>query len=166
MRAQGVQQSALVKSRWIDALGKVAQGLQRLRGLRLEFDDRTSGFFGIAFGQGRGQPELDGEGYQVLLRAVMDVAFEAPPLGILRCDNALAGFAERARLTRDFLEAGLQLRRQANVAEHLPSLGGKIRQQALLHRGKRLTSPLLQRQNTKQLALVSDLDNPVSYLSA
>src|SRR5213078_3529488 len=37
MRAQGVQQSALVKSRWIDALGKVAQGLQRLRGLRLEF---------------------------------------------------------------------------------------------------------------------------------
>ena len=66
----------------------------------------------------------------------------------------------------DLALADLQLRRQANVAEHLTSLGGEIREQALLHRGKRLTSPLLQRQDTKHLALVSDLDNPVSYLSA
>ena len=164
MCAQGVQQAALVESRWIDALGKVTEGLQRLRGLRLQFDDETSGFFGIAFCQGCGQPELDRECHQVLLRAVMDVAFQAPPLGILRGDDALSGFAERAGLTRDLLEAGLQLRRQSNVAEHLASLGGEIREQARLDRGKRLTSALLKCQYTKHLALVPDLDDPISHV--
>ena len=78
----------------------------------------------------------------MLLCTVMDVALEASPLRVLGRDDALSRGAQLDRLGGDLAKAGLQLRGQPHVAEHLPGLGGQVSDERLFDRGERLPRTL------------------------
>ena len=94
-----------------------------------------------------GEPELDGQGDQVLLGAVVDVAFQPPPRLVLRGDQPLPGRP--------------QVLDQAGVRQHQAGLGGHVGDQLLPGRAQRLILGHLDRDRAQQLALVHDGDAQV-----
>ena len=97
----------------------------------------------------------------MLLRAVVDVALEAAPLGILRGDDALPRCAQIGCLRRDLLQARLQVGGEPDVSQDLSGLSGEVSKQFLLNRGDRLARTFLDGQRPQFLTLVSDGRCPV-----
>ena len=72
---------------WVDAAREIANVLQRIGHVGLQLGEEGAGLLGIAGRELLGQPQLDRQGDQLLLRAVVEVALElAGPL-VLRGDD-------------------------------------------------------------------------------
>src|SRR5207245_9214133 len=79
------------EQRWIDAAGELPQIVDRLIRVVPElFEDGT----GLAVRRGQGETNFHLEGDQVLLRAVVQVAFDPSPLLVLGRHQPLARSAE------------------------------------------------------------------------
>src|ERR1019366_7596247 len=102
----------------VDAPGQVAQRVQGLIGVTLELGEGGLGLVGVPGQENLDQAELDLEGDQVLLGAVVQVAFQAAAFLVLGGDQALAGEPQ-------LLEAGLEVGGQADVLEHQAGLVGE-----------------------------------------
>ena len=93
-RSAGTMPSS-ASSRGVDAARQLGQGLDRLsRPPRTAPRAPWRRARASSSGDGLGQPEVHGERHQVLLRAVMDVALEPAPLGVLGLDEPFAGQAQ------------------------------------------------------------------------
>jgi len=85
--ADGGGQALVGEQRRVDAAGQVAQGLQRAAGLGLELGDQGPFPVLVLAGQRLRLGQRAGDGEQLLLGAVVDVALDPPPLLILRGDD-------------------------------------------------------------------------------
>ena len=91
---QGSSKSLVGQKRWVDAPRKIAKILERGRCFALYVGHQLVGPSGVALDQRVGEPKLHSECDQLLLRSVVDVAFELAPLLILGCNQSLARSAE------------------------------------------------------------------------
>ena len=85
--------AAVHQRRWIDASGQVAQRHERVSCLPLNFRQELRSRDQVAVHQFLQDPQVDRQGDQMLLRTVMQVALDAPTLGVLGSHDALAGGA-------------------------------------------------------------------------
>ena len=84
---------------------------------------------------------------EVLLRSVVQIAFEASPLHVLGADQALAGSAQVVKSLE-------QLGGEADILEDEPRLEGQVVEELLLDRRDRFAAALADRQCTEEIALV------------
>ena len=104
---------------------------------------------GIAIDEPFGQAELHRERDELLLRAVVEVAFQLPSLLVLGVDQPLARCAE-------LLDVVHQLLGERHVAHHQTRLSGQVADQLLLGRRDRVPGSFHDRQGAQELALVPD----------
>ena len=114
-------QAQVGQQRRVDPAGEVAQVFQRAGGVCFEVAEDRPGLGRIRGDGGLGQLELDGQGDQVLLGAVVDVAFQPPPGLVLGGDQPLPG--------------GAQVLDQPGVGQRQPGLGGDVGDQLLARLG-------------------------------
>ena len=81
-RRQGLGQPARHQQRWEDPVGERTQLLDRVLEVALDLVDHGDGIRGVVLDRIAGQPQLHGQGDQVLLGAVVEVALELAPLGV------------------------------------------------------------------------------------
>ena len=84
-------QAEVGQQRRVDPAGEVTQVFQRTGGVCFELAEDRPGLGRIRSDGSLGQPEFDGQGDQVLLGPVVDVAFQPPPRLVLRGDQPLPG---------------------------------------------------------------------------
>ena len=140
------------EQRRVDPAG---QGAQVIEG-RAEPGPQLAGKlpdFGGIFGGVVEQGELDGERDQLLLGAVVQVALDLLPLGVL-------GLHQPPPRRPQIIDAGLQLGGQGDVAQHQPGLGGQVGQQLVFGGRHRLARRLLHGDRAEQLIPVADRDRP------
>ena len=106
-------QAALGEDAGVDALGELAQLAQRVGERRARLVEQRTGGGRVAVEPRVGEPERHRDRHQPLLRAVVQVALDPPPLGLRGLDDPRA---RRAQL----LEPGAQLGLQALVLEREP----------------------------------------------
>jgi len=83
--------NAAVHQRWrINASCQVPQGYERVSGLPLNFGQELPRHGYVTVHQLLEDPQVDRQGDQMLLRAVMQVALDAPTLCVLGSHNPLA----------------------------------------------------------------------------
>ncbi len=104
----------------VDAPGQIPQGVQGIVGVGLQLGEHGPEALGVAIEHPFGQPELHRQGHQLLLGAVVDVALQPTPSGVLGRHDAPAGV--------------LELFDQPDVAEHQPGLQREVPQELLLRR--------------------------------
>jgi len=143
----------LVGEQWrIDTARQVAERFQRLVGIGLQLDQRRLCLHRVAVEEHLSQTELHLERDQVLLRAVVEVAFEAAALLVLSADQPLPGGAQ-------LVETHLQIGGEADVLEDEAGLMGEIIEELLLHRGELLTGALDDAERPQKLRLLTDGDH-------
>ncbi len=138
-RGEGGREARLAEDRREDAVGQLAQLLQRGRGL---LPGRVQQPHERRVAAGASEPQVVGEREQLLLRAVVEVALQPAPLRVARRDDAGARGAQLADL-------GEQLGAQRLVLHGEPGGGSERRLELLLvqeravvqHQGERAPAP-------------------------
>ena len=82
--AKGGRQPLLGEQRRVDAVGQAPQFIRCLPDIGAEFREEVPGLASVAFGELGGQAQLDGQGGEPLLGAVMKVALDPAALGVGR----------------------------------------------------------------------------------
>ena len=82
--------------------------------------------------QGLRQPKIDQQRDQFLLRTVVNVAFQALPLGVLPGDQVAAGRAQLGAASLQLGEFLLEFGAQAGHPQNQGGLGGQAGEEALL----------------------------------
>ena len=147
LRFQRGGQALVREERRVDPAREVTEIVERARGVGLDLPRHLACLHRVPLRQLFQQTELHGERHQLLLRAVVDVALQAPPLFVLRADQPLPGRPE--------------LLDQSDVPEHQARLGGEVAHEPLLRRVDRVVRRHRDRQRAEELALVADLDGRV-----
>ena len=111
--AKGSDQAAVGQQRRVDPAGQVADVLESLGDLLLDLAEHLRRPFGVLLEQPSREAGLYGQGDQLLLRAVVDIALEPAPFGVLGSDDALPGGLE-------LVEPLQQLLGQPDVAQDQP----------------------------------------------
>ena len=124
LRLHGGREALVGKERRVDPAREVPQGLERVAQPALEIAKQLQLLLRLPADEGGREPRLDGEGDELLLRAVVQVALQAPSLLVLSRDQPLA------RRTEILDEPG--------VPKNQSGLRGEIGHQLLLDRGERL----------------------------
>ena len=144
----------LVREQWrVNPPGQVTQCLQRFVGIALELLQRRRRPCRVAPEKHLSQPQLHLQCNEVLLRTVVEVAFQAPAFQVLRLHQPLP---RRAQL----LKPGEQISAETDVLEHQTCLVGEVVHQLLLDRCQCLASALGDAQCTEQLTLMAHLHCP------
>jgi hypothetical protein len=121
VRLQRAGQPSIREQRREDASGEIAQLRERVIRQVADIHQRTCRAIWIAPQSLGRQTRCDGNRYQMLLRAVVNVALDATSLGILGGHDALT---RRPQL----LGLRLERQREANVAERRTRLRGQVSQ--------------------------------------
>jgi hypothetical protein len=114
----GCLEPMVCKQRRVDAAREVAEILECVLDPLLHLAEQLALSGGICSREALRHARLDGERHQLLLRAVVQVAFEAPTLLVLGGDESLARRA--------------QVPEQARVREEEGGLTGQVRHKRLL----------------------------------
>jgi hypothetical protein len=138
--AQRGGQAQVGQQRRVDAAGQVAQVFQRSGGVCFELAEDRPGLGRICGDGGLGQLEFDGQGDQVLLGAVVDIAFQPAPRLVLRGDQPLP--------------RGPQVLDQPGVGQCQPGLGSHVGDQLFAGWAERLVFGHDDRDRAQQFALV------------
>ena len=93
----------------------------------------------------------------MLLGPVVDVALQAPPLGVVGVDDASARRLEVVGQRRQVVGTPRQLGAQPSTAKDQARLGREAGEQALLDRRQRLVAVLLQAQDAEPRAVERDV---------
>src|SRR5215813_5669548 len=88
---QGGGQAVGGQHGWVDAAGQAADLADRVAELVSQITQQDSGAAGVGAGGAAGQPQGDRGGDQVLLGAVVQVAFDAPAFGVGGGGQPVAG---------------------------------------------------------------------------
>lgn len=88
----------------------------------------------------------------MLLSAIMDVALEPFPLGVLRVDESLPRPSQLRRESGQLREPMNQLGPQPRATQYQPGLVGQPREESFLDRRQRYVLVFLDDQNTQQLS--------------
>ena len=83
-RGQGRHQPLVGEQRRVDAVRQAPQFIRRLPDIGAEFREEVPRLACVAFGESGGQAQLDGQGSEPLLGAVMKVTLDPAPLGVGR----------------------------------------------------------------------------------
>ena len=102
--AQRLGQAAVHEQRRVDAVREVAQLLHRFLEIEADLVEHRLGLLGIGVGDLAGEAHADRERHEVLLRAVVQVAFDAAALGVGGLDDAGAGRAQLVGLAAHRVE--------------------------------------------------------------
>ena len=108
----------------------------------------------VAFDERVGQPELHGQGHELLLRAVVDVAFEPATFIVLRRHQSLLGRLQ-------IVDPRAELLGEPHVAEHQPGLCREVGDQSLLRRIHGVVRGHRHREGPEELTLVPHLDRQI-----
>ena len=103
-----------------------------------------------------GEPQVQREGNEVLLGAVVDVALQPAAFGVLGLDHPSAGAFQLAGTRPQLPVPVLELRPQPDQSQHETGLRGQPDEQALLHAGQGDARPLLQPELGQHLVAVPD----------
>ena len=79
-----------------------------------------------------GQTEVDGQGHQMLLRTVVEIALDPPPFGVAARHDPRPGLAEGVRLLAQLVERGLERRVELRIVERQPDLAGQVGEHAVV----------------------------------
>ena len=153
LRLQRHHKPLVREQRRVDPPRQVTQCLQRFVGIALELIQRRCRLHRVEPEEHLSQPQLHLQCNQVLLRTVMEVAFQAPAFQILRLHQTLPRGAQ-------LLKSREQVGAETDVLEHQPRLMGEIVHQLLLDRCQCLASALGDAQRTEQLTLMAHLHCP------
>ena len=156
--AQRLGQAAVDQQRRVDAVGEVAQLLDRRPG-RARPAARASPCraAGVVGDDVLGQAQVHGQRHQVLLGAVVQVALDPAALGVAGRDDAGPRFAQLVGLLAQLIQGGLQGGVELHVVEGEADLAGQLGQHAvvLLGEGVRL-GRAFHHDQAEQLAAVAD----------
>ncbi len=86
--AERLGEPAVHEQRRVDAVREVAQLLHRVLEVGADLLEHRLGLLGVGVGELAGEPHAHRERDEVLLRAVVQVALDAAPLGVGRLDDA------------------------------------------------------------------------------
>ena len=128
--------------------------MQRLVRIVLELGQGVLELDRILVDEPLSEAQPDFERHQLLLRPIMNVAFESAARLVLGAHQPLARGAQ-------VLEAGQQVRRQPRIAKHQAGLGGEVGDQLGVGRRERLIA-LADGERTQHLALVAHRDRQVN----
>src|SRR3954452_22894367 len=145
----GGREPLVREERRIDPASEVAEILEGLRRLGLELRQHGIGLLRFASDERLREPELDRERDELLLRAVVDVALEAPALRVLRGDEPLL-----RRL--QILESRAEVLRQPDVAENEPCLSREVGDELALRVVERIVRGHRDREGTEELSALFD----------
>ena len=164
--ADGGFEAFLGEDGGVDAAGHLAQRGQRLGQLMagvvdLGGDVVVTGRRGV-LGDGL---QAEGEGDQLLLGAVVEVALDAPAGLVLGGDDSFPGSLQFRRLQRDLLQSVLQLDAETDVVDDEAGLGDEIVEQSILGRGQRLAGRFGERDRPPQRSLVHDAPDVGSFVA-
>src|ERR1700680_4446659 len=133
LRAQRLCQTFVGKQGRVDAAGEIAKGVERFVGIAFELAENCRSLGGISDGKHLDDAQLDLEGDQVLLGAVVEVAFKPASLAVRGADQALSRGAK-------LVDPSLQCRREPDVLQDQAGLVGEVVHQLDLDRCERLTT--------------------------
>ena len=143
LRLQGGGEASVREQRWVDPPRQIAKVFEcRVRFL-LEFPGERLRAFGVAIGELLEQPELHGQGHELLLGAVVDVPLQAPPLLVLGAHQTLARC--------------LQLLDQAHVAKDQSRLGREIAHDLLPATVELVVGRHRHRERAEEVSLMANL---------
>ena len=137
-RGERVGQAAVGEQRRVDAVGELAQLLERRCQVAAELLEDRRRLRRVRPRQFARQPHAGHERDQPLLRAVVQVALDAPALRVRRRDDARAGGPELLGLARDLVERLPQLRVQPDVAQRDAGLARDAGEGSLVALAERL----------------------------
>jgi len=139
---QSGNQPTVCQYRRENTAGQITQRFDRAVHLRADLLEKSSSATGGRFEHLAREARVDGDGHQVLLRAIMDVALDAAPLRILRGDDALARGAQLFGLHRELIQPCMELECQAKVRQSGTGLCSKICQQLRFRGAQQLSARL------------------------
>ena len=122
-------EAAVGEDRGVDAARQLAQLVERARELGLGLLEQPGNRVGAPLERALGEPQLQGERDEALLRAVVQVALEAAALGVAGAHDA------RARGRQLVVRVGVGERLRDEVGEVAQALLGSLGQRALVDRG-------------------------------
>ena len=115
-RGQGVREPAVLEERRVDPVSELAQALLSILDHADELIEHELGLVRIRVRELPSEAKLDGQPDEVLLRSVMQIAFDSPPLGVPSRDDPSARRLKLRRLLSQLLQRSLQL----GVEPHIP----------------------------------------------
>ena len=144
-----------------------AQLGDRLPYVRLDLVDHRHRVRWVVLDGVLGEPQLDREGDEMLLRAVVQVPLELAPLGIAGRDDAGAGVLQLLVASLQFVEAGLQGGIQLQVVQRKCHLPRQLGEDVVLAVGECLTVTRAgDNDAAEQLSGVGDRGDPCRCRSA
>ena len=121
----------------------------------------------VGGGQLARQTKVRDQRNEVLLRAVVQVAFDPPPLGIRRRDDAGARGLELLGLLLDLVQGSLKLRVESKIAQGETDLPCQLGDRSLVALAERLTARQALRDDQPQkLTPVRDRSDPERPIAA
>ena len=122
------------KMPWASARSSCDRVLQ----VALDLVDHRHGVVGVVLDRIPGEAQLDGEGDEVLLGAVVEVALELAPLGVAGRDDAGPRLLQLVVAQLQLVEAGLQGGVELHVVQRQGDLAGELGEHVVLGLGERL----------------------------
>ena len=124
--AERVGEAAVHEQRRVDAVREVAELLHGFLEIEPDLVEHRLRLLGIGVGDLAREAHTDRERDEVLLRAVVQVAFDAAPLGVGRLHDAGAGRAQLVGLAAHCVERLLERGVELHVVEREPDLAGEL----------------------------------------
>ncbi len=147
LRLERLGQTPVGEERRVDPAGEVAEVLQRVLRVVEDAVERLALLLLVLTDHPFGHPNLHRQRDELLLRPVVDVAFQPPALFVLCCDQPLTRRAE--------------VLDQPEVLQDQPGLRGQVREQLVLLGHDRIVRRLRDGERAEQLAPVADRDGCV-----
>jgi FtsX-like permease family len=138
--AQRLAEPAVGEQRRVDAVGEVAQFLDGGLDLVGELVDHQPGRLRVVGHEVAGKPEVHGEGDQVLLRAVVQVALNATAFGVRTRHDPGPGAAQLVGLLTQLVEGGREGGVQPGVVQREADLAGELGEDTVVLGGERVAS--------------------------
>ena len=117
-------------------MGELPELLNRLLHFARQLIEHLCSGGGIVRDDVARQAQVDGQGHQVLLGAVMEIALDPPPLGVAARHNAGPGLPEGIGLLAQLVERGLERRVELRVVERQAHLARQVREHAVVVLGE------------------------------
>ena len=130
------RQAVVGQQRRVDAVGQLAQLLDGQLHVVGQLAEHLAGPVRVFGHDVAGQAQVDGQRHQVLLGAVVQVAFDPAAFGVPAGDDAGPRFAQLVRLLAQRVQRGLQRGVELGVVEGQADLAGQLGQHAVVLLGE------------------------------
>ena len=158
---ESLGQAAIREERGIDAVRELPKLLQGGFDVVPKLLEECRCLRRVGAGQLTREAQIRAQRDQLLLRAVVEVALDAAPLGVRRRDDAGAGGSDLLGLPLHLVERRLELRVEPDVVQSEADLPGELGEHALVELAEGLaTGPALSHDQPQQLPGVRHRSDP------